>query len=148
MRFAFLVSIFGLSASLTAADKETAPAKQTVCPVMTKEDVSGSEVKEVEWQGVKLKLCCDTCVKKFNAEPEAYLIPELLPQLKGKELPKRKIEQVYCPVTKDQVVNSKDPSTTYNGVTVYFWNNAAKKKFEADPKKYADEKLLPQLKKK
>jgi YHS domain-containing protein len=85
-------------------------------------------------------------MKKFRAEPEAYLLPELLPQLAGKTLPKRKIEQVFCPVTKTHVVSSKDASSTYKGATVYFWNAAAKKKFDAAPDQYADPKLLPQLK--
>lgn len=124
--------------------KSAPPAKQVYCPIMTRTEV-GSDAEVVEWQGVKIGLCCDTCVRKFRAEPEAYLLPELLPQLKGKELPKRKTEQVYCPVTRDKVVSSKDPSTEYKGVKVYFWNTGAKKKFEADPAKYADPKLLPQL---
>jgi YHS domain-containing protein len=84
-------------------------------------------------------------VAKFKKEPEAYLLPDLLPQLNGKELPKRKTEQVYCPVAKDKVVSSKDVSAQYKGATVYFWNAAAKRKFEADPEKYADPKVLPQL---
>lgn len=137
-----MVLIATLTADMPGGDK---PAKQTACPLMTDEEV-GKDAEEVEWKGVKIKLCCGLCVKKFEAEPEAYLLPELLPQLKGKELPKRKIEQVYCPVTKTKVVSSKDPSSTYKGATVYFWNAAAKKKFDAEPDKYADPKLLPQLK--
>lgn len=126
-------------------DKKPDPGKQVYCPIMTKDEI-GSEAEEVEWNGVKIKLCCGTCVKKFKAEPEAYLLPELLPQLKGKELPKRKIEQVYCPVYRDKVVSSKDPTADYKGVKVYLFNATAKKKFEADPEKYADPKVLPQLK--
>jgi YHS domain-containing protein len=136
------VLLLCLSGTVVADDK---PKTQTVCPIMSGEEV-GKEAPVVEWKGVKLKLCCDTCVAKFKAEPEAYLIPELLPQLKGKELPKRKIEQVYCPVTKTNVVSSKDPSAAYKGTTVYLFDKAAVKKWEADPEKYADAKLLPQLK--
>lgn len=36
--------------------------------------------------------------EEVHAEPVAYLLPAILPHLKDKELPKRKIEQVYCPV--------------------------------------------------
>ena len=122
-----------------------AVAGQEYCPIMTRVPV-GNDSKEVEWNGIKIKLCCSTCLKKWKAEPEAYLLPELLPQLKGKELPKRKIEQVYCPVYRDRVVNSKDPSAEYKGVTVYFFNEGAKRKFLADPDKYADPAVLPQLK--
>ncbi|WP_246523214.1 hypothetical protein [Gemmata palustris] len=132
-------------APVSRSDEKAAPAKQVNCPIMTKDEI-GDDAKTVEWKGVKIQLCCDTCLKKFKAEPEAYLLPELLPQLKGKELPKRKIEQVYCPVYRDKVVNSKDESTEYKGVKVYFWNATAKKKFEADPEKFADAAILPQLK--
>jgi YHS domain-containing protein len=120
------------------------PGAQAYCPVMTAVPV-GNDSKEVEYQGVTIKVCCSTCLRKWKAEPEAYLLAELLPQLKGKELPKRKLAQVYCPVYRDRVVSSKDPSAEYVGVRVYFFNESAKKKFLADPAKYADEKLLPQL---
>jgi YHS domain-containing protein len=138
---------FLILAALVFAAPATASAQQKVCPIMSGEEVS-KDSTTVEWKGVKLLLCCDTCVAKFKAEPEAYLIPELLPQLKGKEkdLPKRKMEQVYCPVTKTNVVSSKDPTVTYKGKTIYVFNKAAVKKWEADPEKYADAKLLPQLK--
>ena len=119
-------------------------ARQTVCPIMTKAEVD-ADSDEVEWGGVKLKLCCGTCVAKFKVEPEAYLLPELVPQLAGKELPKRKIAQVYCPVSRDKVVSSRDVSAEYKGVRVYFWNATAKRKFLADPDKYADPTVLPQL---
>lgn len=135
--------------ALTAAPradepKPTTPAKQVYCPVMSKDEL-GEKPIVVEWNGVKIGLCCGTCVKKFKSEPEAYLLPELVPQLKGKELPKRKIEQVYCPVYRDKVVSSKDASLEYKGGTVYFWNTTAKQRFEKDPEKYADAAVIPHL---
>jgi YHS domain-containing protein len=138
------LTVIEVPAAKPAAVAARPPAKQTVCPVMTKAEVDDTS-DEVEWDGVKVKMCCGTCVAKFKKEPEAYLLPELLPQLAGKTLPKRKIEQVYCPVARDKVVSSRDVSARYKGVTVYFWNAAAKRKFEADPEKYADPKVLPQL---
>jgi hypothetical protein len=56
------------------------PDKQVYCPVMSKDEL-GEKPFYVEWEGVKIALCCGTCVKKFKAEPEAYLLPEILPQL-------------------------------------------------------------------
>lgn len=144
MRFVLTVSVVLIACAGARTDDKKA-GKQTFCPIMTKDEI-GDDAKIVEWKGTKISLCCDTCVKKFQAEPEAYLLPEILPQLKGKELPKRKIEQVYCPVNRDKVVSSKDVSAQYKGVTVYFWNSTAKKKFEAEPEKYADPAVLPQLK--
>ncbi|AWM42336.1 hypothetical protein C1280_21660 [Gemmata obscuriglobus] len=144
MRFVLTACVvLALSASGRTDDPKPA-GKQVFCPVMTKDEIT--DPVYVDWKGVKIGLCCDTCVSKFKAEPEAYLLPDLLPQLKGKELPKRKIEQIHCPVNRDKVVSSKDPSVEYKGVKVYFWNATAKKKFEADPAKYADPAVLPQLK--
>jgi len=142
-----LVVALSLAPSLRSDEPKPkdAPGKQVYCPVMSKDEL-GEKPILVEWNGVKIGLCCGTCVKKFKAEPEAYLLPELLPQLKGKELPRRKIEQVYCPVYRDKVVSSKDVSLEYKGGTVYFWNTTAKQRFEKDPEKYADPAIIPHLK--
>jgi YHS domain-containing protein len=94
---------------------------------------------------VKIKLCCSACLKKWNADPEAYLNLQLLPQLKDMDLPKRTLEQVFCPVFPDRVVSPKDPSVEYRGVKVYLFNETARQKFLEDPAKYADPQVLPQL---
>lgn len=118
---------------------------QKFCPIMTTDEIDPAEAKTVTYKGVKVLLCCDSCVAKWNKEPSAYLDPKLIPGLAGKELPKREIEQVYDPVLKDRKVNSKDPFTMYKGVKVYFFNETAKKRFEKEPERYADKKVLPQL---
>jgi YHS domain-containing protein len=120
-------------------------SKQCYCTVMTSTLVDG-ESREVEYQGVKIKLCCAACLRKWNADPEAYLNAELLPQLKGKTLPTRSIAQVYCPVYRDRVVSAKDPSVEYQGRTIYFFNETAKQRFLSDPEQYAKPEWLPQLK--
>lgn len=140
-----------LTEAVEPAANGTSPSKveakegeQVYCPIMTTITV-GPESTTVEYQGVKIKICCATCAKKFKADPEAYLIPSLLPQLAGKELPKRKLEQLYCPVYRDRIVSEKDPFVMYKGVKVYVFNQSAKKKFESDPEQYVDAKILPQL---
>ncbi len=129
-----------------AADPPKADSKfQKFCPVMTKDEVDLKESKFVEYKGVKVYLCCDTCVSKFKRDPAAYLDPKFVPALAGMELPKRGIEQQYCPVYRDKKVSEKDPSVTYKGVKVYFYNITAKERFDKDPARYADEAILPQL---
>lgn len=118
---------------------------QKYCPVMTKDEIDLNESKWVEYKGVKVYLCCDTCVARFKRDPAAYLDPKLIPGLAGMDLPKRGIEQQYCPVYRDKKVSAKDPFTTYKGVKVYFWNTTAKERFEKDPDRYADRAVLPQL---
>jgi YHS domain-containing protein len=85
-------------------------------------------------------------VSKFKREPAAYLDPKIIPGLAGRDLPKRPIDQEFCPVLKDRKVSSKDPSTTYKGVKIYFYNDLARQRFEKDPERYADPAVLPQLK--
>jgi len=132
----------GAAAPITANSN---PEAQKYCPVMTTDEIDPKASKAVTYKGVKIYLCCDACVGKFNRDPAAYLDSKIVPALAGLELPKRDIEQMYCPVLKDRKVSSKDPSTTYKGVKVYFYNDLARQRFEKDPERYADAKLLPQL---
>jgi YHS domain-containing protein len=129
-------------------DPKAEPAVQKYCPVMTKDEVDLKASKWVDYKGVKVYLCCDTCVARFKRDPAAYLDPKLVPGLAGKELPKRGIEQEYCPVYPDKKVSEKDPFTTYKGAKVYFWNTTAKERFERDPDRYLEKAVLPQLPKK
>jgi len=124
------------------------PKAQKFCPVMTGDEIDPSASATIDYKGVKIYLCCDACVAKFKRDPAAYLDPAIIPGLAGLELPKRDIEQAYCPVLKDRKVSSKDPSTTYKGVKIYFYNDLARQRFEKDPERYADPKILPQLPKK
>lgn len=117
---------------------------QTVCPIMINKKVD-AESKIVEYQGIKIKMCCDTCVGRFEKYPEAYLDEKYIPQLNGLKIPERKIVQKFCPVYPDRVVTEKDPYVIYKGHKVYLFNKAAMKKWTKNPDKYADEKVLPQL---
>jgi YHS domain-containing protein len=142
----FLAALFVLgAASAVLADD---PKVQKFCPVMTADEIDPAASSVVEYKGVKIFLCCDQCVARFKRDPAAYLDPKIVPGLAGLELPKRDIEQVFCPVLKDRKVSSKDPSITYKGVKVYFYSDLARQRFEKDPERYADPKILSQLPKK
>lgn len=134
-----------LLAFVPSSPRAADDAKQTFCPIMTTDEIDPKESATVDYKGVKIFLCCDTCVAKWKKEPSAYLDPKLIPGLAGKELPKREIEQVYDPVVKERKVSSKDTFTMYKGVKVYFFNETSKKRFEKEPEKFADKKILPQL---
>ena len=139
------VELVKLDAPATAA-KPADPKAQKFCPVMTTDEIDPAASDVVEWKGVKIYVCCGTCATKFKRDPAAYLDARLLPQVAGMELPKRDIEQVYCPVYPDRKVSSKDPFVTYKGVKVYIFSDVGKQRFEKDPMRYADPKVLPQLK--
>jgi YHS domain-containing protein len=137
-----LVKLTGVAPTVAPAT----PGAQKFCPVMTEDEIDPKASATIDYKGVKIYLCCDQCVGKFKRDPAAYLDPKIIPGLAGMELPKRDIEQVFCPVLKDRKVSSKDPSTTYKGVKIYFYNDLARQRFEKDPERYADPAILPQLK--
>lgn len=136
----------GEKAAAAPAKGDDTTKVQKFCPVMTTDEIDPANAYEVEWKGVKIFLCCNACVGKFKRDPAAYLDAKLIPALEGKELPKRDIEQVYCPVYRDRKVSSKDPFTVYKGVKVYVFSDIARQRFEKDPERYADVAVLPQLK--
>lgn len=123
------------------------PPAQKFCPVMTSEQIDPETSPRAVYEGVTIYLCCDQCVSKFRRDPAAYLDPAIIPELRGKKLPPRGLEQVYCPVLRDRKVSAYDPFTIYRGVKIYFYNDLARQRFEKDPERYADPKILPQLEK-
>jgi YHS domain-containing protein len=130
------------SAPRGAGARPAAATVQRRCPIMRSDFLDG-ETHAVGYQGVEVLLCCETCEEKWFAEPEAYLDPAVLPQLAGLALPPRKIEQIYCPVYRDRVVSSLDPSLEHGGRTLYFFSESARKRFTADPAQYpVDESLF------
>lgn len=141
-------ALLAASALLADPPKPAPAAAQKFCPVMTKDEIDPNVSKYETYKGVKVYLCCDTCVAKYRRDPAAYLDPKFVPGLAGLELPKRGIEQQFCPVYRDKKISEKDPFTTYKGVKVYFYNGTAKERFEKDPARYADPTVLPQLPKK
>jgi YHS domain-containing protein len=140
----FAALVFVAPAGLAQDGKKV----QKFCPVMTQDEIDPNASETVTYMGVKVYLCCDTCVARWKRDPAAYADPKLIPGLAGKQLPPRDIQQAYCPVYSDKRVSSKDPSTTYMGVKVYFWNELARKRFEMEPARYAKAEILPQLPKK
>ncbi|MEM9381622.1 MAG: kelch repeat-containing protein [Planctomycetota bacterium] len=117
------------------AERTVDPGVQERCPVMQADFVS-EDGPVVRFHGVDVRVCCEMCEEKWNAEPEAYLNVALLPQLAELEIPERKIEQVYCPVFRDRVVSSLDPTLEVDGRTVYFFSNSAVRRYGKSPEKY------------
>lgn len=124
----------------------TSAAAQKFCPIMTDVEVQDNEdAVSVTYEGVEIMICCSKCARKWKADPTAYLLPEFLPQLQGVKLPTRTIQQVYCPVYKTHVVSEKDPFVMYQGQKVYLFNDSAVRRWNANPQRFADPQILPQL---
>lgn len=112
------------------------PNAQQWCPIMQSDFVSAEDGIVVSFNGVEVLLCCELCEERWKSEPEAYLNVAVLPQLREEELPPRKIEQVYCPVYRERVVSSQDPTLEHEGRTLYFFSSSARRRFAANPDKY------------
>jgi uncharacterized GH25 family protein/YHS domain-containing protein len=141
---ASLVKATGLAPVADATMPLNPAAAQVFCPVMTNVEID-EDASVVTYKGQDVLLCCSKCVKKWKKDPEAYLLPEILPQLTNLDLPERVLEQVYCPVFPTRVVSDKDPFVMYKGAKVYLFNKTAVRRWNDNPEKYADSKLLPQL---
>lgn len=154
MRVFIRCVLFGALAALAPTagpaqeGKPPAGKAQKYCPIMTQEEIDPESSEEVTYMGVKVYLCCGTCATRFKRDPAAYVDAKLIPALEGKKLPPRGLDQVYCPVYTTWKVSSKDTFTMYKGVKVYLFNDLAKKRFEADPERFAKAEILPQLPKK
>lgn len=127
-----------------AAAPKAAAGGQVYCPIMTDVPI-GDESRSVEYRGVKVLVCCAACVRKWNADPRAYLDKARLPQLASVDLPSRSLKQVYCPVYRNRVISEKDPFVMYRGKKVYLFNQNAVRRWEENPEQYADPTILPQL---
>jgi hypothetical protein len=130
-----------------------------LCPIMTDDEVDAEYI--VDSGGVPVGLCCGKCDKLWKKNEKYYIKAGLelglLPQFKGKEaeLGLDKVEllpQRFCPINDKNIVTPDSPSVEYQGVKVYFYNEAALNKWEAAPDASAEEAvkagLLPQLAKK
>lgn len=117
------LSFINLSYSQTVDDStkkndvnvQVAPV-QDVCPVSGMAIEPGSGV-EYSYLGTKYKFCCNTCMKKFKAEPMDYI--------KG---------EVKCPVSGETA--SRDQYTVIDDVKYYFCCAHCKDAFEKEPQKY------------
>jgi hypothetical protein len=153
-RFACVIALSSFSIPAFSAD----PANK-LCPIMTDDEVDAEYI--VQSGGVPVGLCCGKCDKLWKKNEKYYIKAGLelglLPQFKGREteLGLDKVEllpQRFCPINEKNIVTPDSPSIGYKGVKVYFYNEAALKKWEAAPDATAEKAvkagLLPQLAKK
>jgi len=124
------------------------------CPIMTDDDIDTEET--VEFEGVKVGLCCGKCAKMWGKNAKYYIkaSPNLLPQFKGMEakLGLDKItllSQKFCPIKTKSLICPDSPTVDYKGVKVYFFDQRGADKWKADPdgsaKRAVEAGLLPQL---
>ena len=126
------------------------------CALMLDDDIDPEEYSEV--LGKKIEFCCGSCVKAFDKATAYYIkaVPALAEKFSAaeqKELGVDKVElldQRFCPIYNDRIVNPESKTIEYNGKTIYFWSSSAQRRWKKDPEKYfkeaMDKGILPQFK--
>ena len=128
-----LLSLFAASSVL---------AVQSKCPLMINDEIDTEESVTVE--GQEIGFCCGTCVRKFE-ENKAYYIKaikylnDLFTPEQRKKLGVDKVvllQQRYCPIYPDRIVNPNCPSVEYKGMKIYMWSSSAVRRWNRDPERY------------
>ena len=151
LKLLLLAGICGLAIGtpVTAFSQEN-----TKCPIMTDDDVDTEET--VEFEGIKVGLCCGKCGKLWTKNAKYYIkaAPEILTQFKGMDaklgLDKvTLLPQKFCPMKTKSLVCPDSPSVDYKGTKVYFFDQKAMEKWnldaEGNAKRAIAAGLLPQL---
>lgn len=128
--------IFLFTTSLAIAGK---------CPLMVQDDTDADEVSTVFEK--KIEFCCGSCVKTFEANTAYYIkaIPDLAAKFTEEQKQSLKLsdvkllEQRYCPVYPDRIVNPNSPTVEYMGKTIYLWSSSAVRRWNRSPDLYYDE---------
>ena len=127
--------------------------KQVKCPIFVDDEIDEEEV--VEYKGKKVYMCCGTCVKEWNKNPDYYAkvaqSMKIAPQLANFDLKNIKLmPQRFCPLRNDRVVHPDSPSITFKGKKIYFFKESdIKRRWNSDPEeafaKARKAGLLPQF---
>ena len=115
------------------------------CPLMIGDEIDLEE--SVTIQDTKIYMCCGSCVSKFE-ENAAYYIKaskDLYAKFTAKQLAAlgvdkvKLLEQKFCPIYPERLINPNSPTAEYKGKTIYFWSTSALRRWKRDPEKYYQE---------
>ncbi len=148
MKFTLSTLLFFFSLNYLSAAEE--------CAIMLGDEIDPEEFSEV--LGKKVYFCCGTCVKAFDKATAYYLkaVPELAKLFTAEEQKQLGVDKVelldqrYCPIYPERIVNPESNFVEYKGKKIYFWSSSAERKWKRDPDKYFQEAMerghLPQYK--
>ena len=126
------------------------------CAIMKGDEIDPEEYSEL--LGKKVYFCCGTCVKAFDKAAAYYIkaVPELAKLFSDAEQKQLGVDKVklldqrFCPIYPERIVNPESKSIDYKGKKIYFWSSSAERRWKRDPDKYfkeaMDKGLLPQYK--
>ena len=115
------------------------------CPIMKGDENDPEEFSVVA--GKKIYFCCGSCVSKFDENKAYYIkaIPSLqkkFTEVELKELGVDKVkllEQKYCPIYPERVINPNSKTVEYKGKTIYLWSSSAARRWTRDADRYYQE---------
>lgn len=110
---------------------------QKLCPLMIEDSIETDTF--VEYEGVKVYLCCSSCKRQWRENPDYFAVVSVAQAPQLKSVAKRDIQplkQKFCPVYPDRRVHPKGPSIIYNGKRVYFCKQRALERFQSSPGRY------------
>ena len=131
-------------------------AEQETCALMAGDEIDTEEFSEV--LGKKVYFCCGSCVKAFDTNQAYYIkaLPVLAKLFSSDEQKKlgvdkvKLLDQKFCPIYPERVINPNSKTVEYKGKTIYLWSSSAQRRWKKDPEKYfkaaMDQNLLPQYK--
>ena len=114
-----------------------AEPRQKYCPLMV-EDAAEMDTY-VEYKGVKVYLCCSSCKRQWNENPDYFAVVSVkqAPQLKAVANEEIKpLVQKFCPIYTDRRVHPKGPSLMHKGKKIYFSKVRALERFKTSPDRY------------
>ena len=131
-------------------------SEEETCALMIGDEIDPEEYSEL--LGKKIYFCCGSCVKALTpikhitSKHSPHLLRSFLQQNKKKlGVDKIKLlDQRFCPIYPERVVNPNSKSVEYKGKKIYFWSSSALRRWDRDPEKYFKEAFekghLPQFK--
>ena len=127
-----------------------------MCALMLGDAIDTEEYSEV--LGKKVYFCCGACVKAFDGNQAYYIkaLPALAKKFTDAEQKKlgvdkvKLLDQKFCPIYPERVVNPNSKSVDYKGKKVYFWSSSAIRRWNKSPDRYFEAAMakgnLPQFK--
>ena len=131
-------------------------AEEEMCALMLGDAIDTEEYSEV--LGKKVYFCCGACVKAFDGNQAYYIkaLPALAKKFTDEEQKKlgvdkvKLLDQKFCPIYPERVVNPNSKSVDYKGKKVYFWSSSAIRRWNKSPDRYFEAAMskgnLPQFK--
>ena len=115
------------------------------CPIMEGDENDQEEFSVVA--GKKIYFCCGSCVSKFDENKAYYIkaIPSLQKKFTEAELKElgvdkvKLLEQKYCPIYPERVINPNSKTVEYKGKTIYLWSSSAARRWVRDADRYYQE---------